>query len=120
MRSAAVGRGLALAISFLLLCIAGGEAGHALAGLEGHGIGSALLATHAPCDAPGSAQPHDARQCLLCRAARILGMSLNASGASALPLAAARSALPLPEVLAPHTQRSPTEAPRAPPARSAV
>ena len=120
MGNAAIGRGLALAISFLLLCIAGGEAGHALAGLEGHGIASVLLAKDAPRNDSGSVQPHDATRCLLCRAARVLGISLNASTAGAPPIAAPRRAAPLPETLAPCTEGRRTEAARAPPTRLAV
>jgi hypothetical protein len=120
MRSAAVVRRLALAISFLLLGVAGGNAGHALAGLEGHGLGSAILATDAPSDASGSAQPHDAASCLLCRAARVLSMSLNASTASAPAIAAEWIAMSAPETLAPSTPRRHPEAARAPPARPPV
>jgi hypothetical protein len=120
MSSAAVGRGLTLAISFLLLGVAGGDAGHALAGLEGHGLGSAVLATDALSDASDSAPPHDATNCLLCRAARVSRVLLNTSAASTPAVARACSAMSPPETPAPSTPRRRAEAARAPPARLAV
>ena len=120
MRSAAVGRGLALAISFLLVGVAGGNAGHALAGLEGRGLGSAVLATGAPSDACDPAPPHDATTCLLCRAARVSNVILNTSAASTPAIAGECSAMYLPETLAPYAPRRRTETARAPPARLAV
>jgi len=118
MRSAAVGRGLALAISFLVVGVAGGDTGHALAGLEG--LGSAVLAADAPSDAPNSAPPHDATSCLLCRASRVSEVILNTSVACTLAIAGECSAMSLPEALAPHIPRRRTETARAPPARLAV
>ena len=120
MRSARVGRGLALAISFLLVGVAGGNAGHALAGIEGHGFGSAVLATDALSDPCDSAPPHDAMNCLLCRAARVSEMILNTSAASAPAIAGECSAMSLPESLEPYTPRSRAETARAPPARLSV
>jgi hypothetical protein len=120
MRSAAVGRGLALAISFLIVGVAGGEAGHALAGLEGHGLGPAVLATDALSAASDSAPPHGATSCLLCRAARVSSAILNPSAASTPDIARVWSAMSLPEALAPSTARRRAEAARAPPARLAV
>jgi hypothetical protein len=120
MRSAAVGRGIALAISFLLVGVAGGEAGHALAGLEGHGLGSAVLATDtlsAVCDA---APPHDATNCLLCRAGRVSSVILSTSVASTPDIARAWSAMFLPEGPAPSMARRRAEAARAPPDPLAV
>jgi hypothetical protein len=120
MRSAAVGRGLALAISFLFVGVAGGGAGHALAGLEGHGPGSAVLTPDVPSDASDSAPSHDAATCLLCRAARVSEVTLNTSVACTPAIAGECSAMSLPEALAPSTPRRRTEAARAPPARLAV
>ena len=120
MRSAAVGRGLALAISFLLVGVAGGNAGHALAGFEGHSPGPAVLATDAPSDASDSAPPHDATNCLLCRAARVSEVILNTSAACTPAITWECSAMSLPEALAPYAPRRRTEAARAPPARFAV
>lgn len=120
MRSAAVGRGLALAISFLLVGVAGGEAGHALAGLEGHGLRLAVVATDVLSDGSDSAPPHDATNCLLCRAARVSSAILNTSAASAPAVARACYAMSLPEALAPSTPWRRAEAARAPPARLAV
>jgi hypothetical protein len=120
MRSAAVGRGLALAISFLLVGIVGGNAGHALAGLEGHGFGAAVLATDVLSDACDSASPHDATNCLLCRAARVLEVILNTSVACAPAVAGKSRAMSPPEAFASNTHRSRAEAARAPPARLAV
>ena len=120
MRSAGVGRGLALAISFLLVGVAGGNAGHALAGLEGHSFGSAVLATDAPSDPCDSAPPHDATNCLLCRAARVLEGMLNTSVACTPVIAGEYSAMSLPETLAPYALWRRTEVARAPPARLAV
>jgi len=120
MRSAGVSRGFALAISFLLVAVAGGNAGHALAGIEGHSFGSAVLATDAPSDPCDSTPPHDATNCLLCRAARVSEVILNASVACSPAIAGACSAMSLPEALAPYAERSRTETARAPPARLAV
>jgi hypothetical protein len=120
MSSAAVGRGLALAISFLLLGVAGGEAGHALAGLGDHGLGSAILATDGLLDASDAARPHDATNCLLCRAARVSKSILNTSAASAPTVARACSVMSPCETLAPSTPRRRAEAARAPPARPPV
>jgi hypothetical protein len=120
MRSARVGRGLALAISFLLVGVAGGNAGHALAGLEGHGPRSAVLATDAPSDPCDSAQPHDATNCLLCRAARVSEGILTTSVACTPAIAGECSAMCLPEALAPYSPWRRTEAARAPPALIAV
>jgi len=128
MRSPGVGRGLALAIAFLLVAVAGGNAGHALAGLEGHGFGSDLPETDAPCDPCDSAPPHDATNCLLCRAARVSEVSLTrvsevsltTSVACSPAIAGECSAMSLPEALAPYAPRSRTETARAPPARLAV
>jgi hypothetical protein len=120
MRSAGVGRGIGLAISFLLVGVAGGNAGHALAGLEGHGFGSDLPETDAPCDPCDSAPPHDATNCLLCRVARVLEVILNASVACTPAIAGECSAMYLPETLAPYAPWSRTEVARAPPARLAV
>ncbi len=120
MRSARVGRGLALAISFLFVGIAGGNAGHALAGLEGHGARSDVLETDAPCDPCDSAPPHDATNCLLCRAARVSEVILNTRVACAPAIAGECGAMSLPEALAPYAPRRRTEAARAPPARLAV
>jgi hypothetical protein len=120
MRSAGVGRGLALAIAFLLVGVAGGDAGHALAGLEGHGFGSDLPETDAPCDPCDSAPPHDATNCLLCRAARVAEVILTTSAACTPAIAGECSAMSLPEALAPYAPRRRTETARAPPARLAV
>jgi hypothetical protein len=120
MRSAGVGRGLALAISFLLVGVAGGNAGHALAGFEGFGPGSAVLATDAPSAPCDSAPPHDATNCLLCRAARVSEVILTTSAACAPAIAGECSAMSPPEALAPYAPRRRTEAARAPPARLAV
>ena len=120
MRSAGVSRGLALAISFLLVGVAGGNAGHALAGLEGHGPGSTVLAADAPSDPCDSAPPHDATNCLLCRAARVSEVIVNTSVACSPAIAGECSAMSLPEALAPYAPRRRTEAARAPPARLAV
>ena len=120
MRSAAVGRGLAFAISFLFVGVAGGSAGHALAGLEGHSLWPAVLAMHALSDASDSALPHDGTNCLLCRAARVLRVILNASAASTPAIAGECSMMSLPETLATPTPRRRAEAARAPPARLVV
>jgi hypothetical protein len=120
MRSAGVGRGIALAISFLLVGVAGGNAGHALAGLEGRGFGSDVLETDAPCAPCDSAPPHDATNCFLCRAARVSEVILTTSAACAPAIAGESSAMSLPETLAPYSPWRRTEAPRAPPARLAV
>ncbi len=120
MRSAAVGRRLALAISVLLVGVAGGDAEHALVGLEGHGFSSDVPETDAPCDPCDSAPPHDATNCLLCRAARVSHVILNTSAASTPAIARECSAMSLPEALAPSTPRRRAEAARAPPARLAV
>lgn len=120
MTSAAVGRGLALAISFLLLGVAGGDAGHALAGLEGHNLGSAVPAMDALADASDSAPPHDVTNCLLCRAARVSRVMLNTSAAYTPTVAGECSVMSLPETLAPLTPRRHPEAARAPPARLVV
>ncbi len=120
MRSAAVGRGLALAISLLLLGVAGGDAGHALAGLEGRGLGPVVAANDALSDASDSALPHDATNCLLCRAARVSSAIPSASAAGTPPIAAECKAMSPPETLAPSTARRRPEAARAPPPRLAV
>jgi hypothetical protein len=120
MRSAGVSRGFAFAISFLLVAVAGGNAGHALAGIEGHSFGSAVLATDAPSDPCDSAPPHDATNCLLCRAARVSEVILTTSVTCTPAIAGECSAMSLPEALAPYAPRRRTEAARAPPARLAV
>ena len=120
MKSAAVGRGLVLAISLLLLCVAGGDAGHALAGLEGRGLGPAVLTTDALCDASDSAPPHDATSCLLCRAARVSRVILSTSAAHAPAVARVCSVTSPPEALVPPTPWCRAETSRAPPARLAV
>jgi hypothetical protein len=120
MRSAGVSRGLALAISFLLVAVTGGNAGHALAGIEGHSFGSAFLATDAPSDPCDSVPPHDATNCLLCRAARVSEVILTSSVACTPAIAGECSAMSLPEALAPYAPRRRTETARAPPARLAV
>lgn len=117
MRSAAVGRGLPLAISLLLVGIAGGEAGHALAGLEGHGLASVVQATDALSDASDSAAPHDATNCLLCRVSSVIA---NTSAACTSTILGEYGVLSLPEALVPSTPRRRAEAARAPPARLAV
>jgi hypothetical protein len=120
MRGAGVGRRLALAISFLLVGVAGGNAGHALAGIGGHGLGSAALTTDAPSNASDPAPPHDGTNCLLCRAARVSSLMLNTSASITPAIAGECSAMSLPEALAPSTPQRRAEAARAPPARLVV
>ena len=120
MRRAGVGRGLALAISFLLVAVAGGNAGHALAGIEGHGARSDVLETDAPCDPCDSSPPHDATHCLLCRAARVSEVILTTSVVCSPAIAGECSAMSLPEALAPYAPWRRTETARAPPARLTV
>jgi hypothetical protein len=118
--SAAVAKGLALAISFLLLGVFSGDVGHAFASRGGHGLGPAVLATDAPPAAPHSAPPLDAPDCPLCRAARVSSAVLNAGAACSLAVAETSGATSLPETLAPPALRRPTETARAPPARLVV
>jgi hypothetical protein len=117
MTSAAVGRALALAISFLLLGVTSGNAGHALAGLGGRGPESAVPALNALSDASGSAPPHDVANCPLCSAARVSSAILGTSAAGTAYIAEYCGAMSLPETLIPSTPRRRPEAARAPPAR---
>lgn len=118
--SAAVGRGLALAISFLLLGVANGDVGHAFASREAQGLGPAVLATSAPPAAPDSAPPHEAPDCPLCRAARVSSVILNAGAGGALSVPESSRATSLPETLAPPAPRRRTETARSPPAPPVV
>ena len=120
MTGAAVGSGLALAISFLMLGVTSGNAGHALAGLEGRGLGYAAPALNAPSDVSGSAPPHDVTSCPLCSAARVSSAVLGTSAAGTPCIAGGCGAMSLPETLTPSTPRRLPEAARAPPARLLV
>jgi hypothetical protein len=117
MESAVAGRGLALAISLLLLGVATGEVGHAIAGLEGHRLGPVVLATDAPSAAPDSAAPHNATVCLLCRAGRVSTLILKPGAARAQAVAGPCGRISLPETLTPCAPRHRSEVARAPPAR---
>jgi hypothetical protein len=120
MGDTAVARGLALAISFLLLGVASGDLAHAIASAEGHGPAPALLTPDTPPTAPGSAPSHDAPECPTCRGARSATVLLCAGTACTTAVAGASLAVSLPEAPSPAAPRRRADPARAPPARLVV
>ena len=118
--NAARSRGLALAVTFLLLAVESGEVGHAFASRKAHGPEHVLLATDTPLPVSDSTPPHSAPDCPLCQAARVSSVVLNAGAACTLAVPETTRAVTLPEQVAPTAPRRLTETARAPPARLAI
>ncbi len=115
-----VARGLALAISFLLLGVASDDFGHAITSTKGHSSGLALLKLDAPPAAPASAPPHDAPECPTCRAARSANVLLSGGSVCTTAVAGVTLAVSLPETPSPAAPRHRADPARAPPARLVV
>jgi hypothetical protein len=116
-RSATVARGLALAVSFLLLGVASGDLGHAFASPAAWGAGNAVLVADSAPGAPVKPTPHSEKDCLLCRAARASSAVLTAGAVGGLAVPETSRAISIPEMPAPAALLRRTETARAPPTR---
>jgi hypothetical protein len=113
-----VPRGLALALSLVLLGVASGDLGHALFEISGHGFLPAVQAADATPIHPDSTNQHAVTDCPRCSAGRISRAAMAAASTHATgPVRQTTNALFLPETPAPSTARQRIDTARAPPAR---
>jgi hypothetical protein len=117
-RGEAAPRGLALALSLVLLGVASGDLGHALFELSGHGFPPAVQAADAAPVHSDSTNQHVGADCPRCSAGRVSRTAMAAASAhSTGPVRQTTSAVFLPETPAPSTERQRIDTARAPPAR---
>ena len=117
-KCAAVPRGLALALSLVLLGVASGDLGHAILRAPGHGILPAVCAADAAPARPDPAPQHVVADCPRCSAGRFSRIALAVGSAhSTGPARQTTCAVFLPETPAPSTARHRVDTARAPPAR---
>jgi hypothetical protein len=116
--SEVVPRGLALALSLVLLGAASGDLGHANFEFSGCGFLPAVWAADATPAPPDPTNQHVVANCPRCSAGRISRIALAAALThSTGPVRQTTSAVFLPETPAPSTARHRVDTARAPPAR---
>jgi hypothetical protein len=113
-----VPRGLALALSLVLLGAVSGDLGHAQFEFSSHGFLPAAWAADATPAHPDSTNQHVVADCPRCGAGRVSRSAMAAASTHATgPVRQTTNALFLPEAPAPSTARQRIDTARAPPAR---